>query len=333
MKKLIYIILVLVLGYGCQKWVFKKDKASNSPKENFEYLWHDLDTKYSYFTLKNINWDSVHTAFESKISESMSEEALFDTLKQLIFILKDDHSNLVSAFDVAKYNIFAHHNKNFNWHLIEQLHPEMHYTGPFRHFLVKNKNIAYVRYGSFMSNFSDNQLNYILTKYANTKGMILDLRENGGGIVLNVPKLLSRFIDAKTLIGYSRTKIGPEHNDFGPIESFYVAPSNQTNYQHPLVVLTDRGSYSATTTFAAATKAFDNITLIGDTTGGGGGLPGGGQLPNGWTYRFSISQFLYPDMNPNAELGVPPDVTASFNWNDMSSDALIDKAVAYIEAL
>jgi len=32
------------------------------------------------------------------------------------------------------------------------------------------------------------------------------------------------------------------------------------------------------------------MVLIGDTTGGGWGLPNGGQLPNGWTYRLSITK-------------------------------------------
>lgn len=63
------------------------------------------------------------------------------------------------------------------------------------------------------------------------------------------------------------------------------------------MVLIDRYSYSASTFFSVITKAFDQIKLVGDYTGGGGGIPNGGQLPNGWFYRFSVSQLL--DLNGN----------------------------------
>lgn len=96
------------------------------------------------------------------------------------------------------------------------------------------------------------------------------------------------------------------------------------------MVLIDRGSYSATTFFALATKAFKNIKLIGDTTGGGGGLPNGGQLPNGWTYRFSVSQLLDLNGNNYAEDGVSPDIKAAFDWNDLTKDEILERAIEEI---
>jgi C-terminal processing protease CtpA/Prc len=70
-----------------------------------------------------------------------------------------------------------------------------------------------------------------------------------------------------------------------------------------------------------------NVTLVGDTTGGGGGLPNGGQLPNGWNYRFSITQLVDLQGNNYAESGVPPDILASFNWSDLSRDEILDRAI------
>ncbi|MFN3909593.1 MAG: S41 family peptidase, partial [Flavobacterium sp.] len=89
--------------------------------------------------------------------------------------------------------------------------------------------------------------------------------------------------------------------------------------------------YSATTFFALATKAFLNIRLVGDTTGGGGGLPNGGQLPNGWTYQFSISQLLDLNGDNFAESGVPPDIQASFNWNDLTKDEILETAISLLQ--
>jgi hypothetical protein len=51
---------------------------------------------------------------------------------------------------------------------------------------------------------------------------------------------------------------------------------------------------------------YDNIRLFGDYSGGGLGLPNGGALPNGWTYRFSITRTIALD-GGNYENGVPPE--------------------------
>jgi C-terminal processing protease CtpA/Prc len=55
-----------------------------------------------------------------------------------------------------------------------------------KHGFLDNKEIGYIRYGSFMSEFSDEALDLILNRYQSTKGLILDLRANGGGSIFNI---------------------------------------------------------------------------------------------------------------------------------------------------
>ena len=59
-----------------------------------------------------------------------------------------------------------------------------------------------------------------------------------------------------------------------------------------VVVLTNRHSYSATNDFVNSMRCFPNVTLVGDKTGGGSGLPFSSELPNGWGVRFSASPHL-----------------------------------------
>jgi len=174
----------------------------------------------------------------------------------------------------------------------------------------------------------DNEnLDFILERYKNTKGLIIDIRENGGGDPMDFFNILGRFIDEKTLMYYSRLKNGPGHNDFTEDEPGYLEPYNGIRYKNKVIVLTDRGTYSAGSFTSLATKALDNVILIGDTTGGGLGLPNGGQLPNGWGYRFSITQALTLDKDNSYEKGVPPDIIALFDWNDLNTDEVIERAL------
>ena len=152
----------------------------------------------------------------------------------------------------------------------------------------------------------------IVNRYKDCKGMILDLRQNGGGSSANAEKLLSIFDCHGQVLHQVQMKAGPSHDAFTEPYLVRAADSSmfgQNYYNKPVAVLVDRGSFSATSFFALDTKSFDNIKLFGDYTGGGLGLPNGGALPNGWTYRFSISRTLTADgQHPEWENGVPPDV-------------------------
>ena len=331
MNRIVYIIALFFLITSCEKLLFKKDKSSNDARANFEYLWNEVDKKYSYFELKNINWDSIKTVYSAKISDNTNEYQLFDILGSMMNELRDDHTNLIAPFNVSRYDVALKSDANFRLRTIEEFYlSNPQYSGSFLHDFIADGEVGYIRYSSFMSSISNTTLDYILTRYKDTKGLIIDLRENGGGSILNVPLLLERFTSERKLVGYFKTRNGENHDDFTDKSDFYIGTYDGVKYTKPVMVLIDRGSYSATTMFALATKPFTNIKLIGDSTGGGGGLPNGGQLPNGWTYRFSISQLLDLNGDNYAESGVPADIAAAFDWTDLTKDEIIERALVEI---
>ncbi|MCC5943467.1 MAG: S41 family peptidase [Bernardetiaceae bacterium] len=328
----IALFLIVLVASSCEQALFEENQKSSEPLVNFNYLWDEVDRKYSYFDLKQIDWDEVRVRYEAQISEDMSEEELFNVLANMLNELRDDHTNLVSPFNISVYNVALRGDENFRRRTIEEFYlPNFRITGAFVHdFLFEEQEIAYIRYGSFMSPVSSDVMDHLLTRYADTKGIILDLRSNGGGTVTNIPAILERFVSERTLVGSFITRNGRGRQDFGEPQDFHIGSHDGIRYEKPVMVLIDRGSYSATTMFAVATKAFPHIKLIGDTTGGGGGLPNGGQLPNGWLYRFSISQLLDLNGDSSAEDGVAPDIRASFDWSDLTKDEILERAVEEI---
>ena len=327
MRRIVLIFLILGLT-SCEKVLFEPDLATSDAFENFDYLWNEIDRKYSYFELKNIDWNQAREIYRPLLSSNSTDGELFSVLAAMLNSLRDDHTNLISSFNVSQFNVALRNPENYHQRTIDEFYiPNAWRTGSLKHDFLSGGNVGYIRYSSFSSGFSEGQMDLVLNRYKNTKGLILDLRENGGGSVFNVPKLLGRFVETKAQVGYTITRNGPDHNDFGNPENFYITPSDRVRYLKPLIVLIDRGSFSATTFFALATKAFPNIILMGDTTGGGGGLPNGGQLPNGWSYRFSISQLLDLNGNNYAEDGVPADIEAAFDWTDLTKDEIIERAI------
>lgn len=330
MRKWIIILLFFPLLSACEKLMFEENKQSTDPYDNFDYLWKECDEKYSFFKYKNINWEQIRDEYRSKLYTEMSDDSLFKVMGAMMSKLRDDHANLISDFNVSFYGVHKKGPDNFDGRILEDHYlPENYYnSGPFQHAFISGDSIAYVRLAAFPGSVDDKNLDFIINRYKNTKGIIFDIRENGGGRISDIYNIMSRFVDNKTLIYYSRLKNGPGYDDFSESKPVYLEPS-EPSYLKKVMVLTDRGTYSAGSFTALATKAVPNMTLIGDTTGGGLGLPNGGQLPNGWTYRFSVTQTLDLDYQ-NHETGVPPDITVYFDWSDRSNDEIIERAIEEI---
>jgi C-terminal processing protease CtpA/Prc len=331
--KLLILLFLTTLVTSCEDIFFEKDIASTDPYDNFEYLWKQCDEKYSYFDLKNIDWNAVKVKYNAKLYKGMSEDSLFKVMGSMLNELRDDHTNLISYFNTSAYKVRLNAPDNFDWRIVVDNYITKNYytSGPFTHNFIANGKLGYIRFPEFTGTIDQKNFDFVLQKYNDTKGLIVDMRENGGGDVTDVFKILSRFVEKKTIVYYSRIKTGPGHNDFSEAEPAYVAPYNGIRYKKKVVFLVDRGTYSAGSFTALATKALDNIILIGDTTGGGLGLPNGGQLPNGWTYRFSITQALTLDKKPDYENGVPPDIKASFDWTNLTKDEILERAILELQ--
>lgn len=328
-RKLIPFTLIMMLLLSCEKILLREDMASTSPQKNFEYLWNECNEKYSYFDLKAVDWNLVKAEYSQKIYDGMTEDSLFNVLGAMLEELRDDHANLISNFRTSFFGIEYQSQDNFDWRIIVDNYISENFliSGPFTHNFIQNEDIGYIRLSSFSNEIENENLDFILNRYKNTRGLILDIRENGGGAISNVFTILSRFVESETLVYYSRIKAGIEHNSFSELSGAYVQPHNGVRYSKKVIVLTDRGTYSSGSLLALATKALPNVYLAGDTTGGGLGLPNGGQLPNGWTYRFSITQTLTLDQKPDYENGVPVDIPVQFDWLDLSKDEILEAAI------
>lgn len=331
MKRILLIVLLIPLLSACEKFIFQEEKQSTDPFENFDHLWTKCDKKYSFFEYKNIDWDQIRTRYRAKLYQGMSRDSLFKVMGGMLTELRDDHANLVSDFNVSYYGVENTGPDNFDWRIIEDHYlPNNYYTsGPFRHAFIAGDSIAYVRLSSFPGTVDNANLNFIMNRYQNTRGIIFDIRDNGGGRISDIYNILNRFVYKKTKLYYSRIKSGPEHNDFSSLKPVYVNSASNKRYHQQVIVLADRGTFSAGSFTALAAKAIPRMKLMGDTTGGGLGIPSGGQLPNGWTYRFSVTQTFDLNYN-NFENGVPPDIYAIFNWNDRNTDEILEKAIQEI---
>ena len=313
MKKLPIFILCLLAFASCERAFMEQDEPNN-PVNVFEYLWNQVDQNYTFFDVKGIDWDSVREVYRPKVNDDIGRDSLFRVCAAMLNTLRDGHTNLISGFDVSHndsvyYKMYAEKNIDEEVVFLNYLTVNHHTTGSFTHNAIRDGKVAYLRYSSFSNDINESVLKYLVNYYKSCNGLILDLRQNGGGSLNNVTELLGIFDNHKQLLYQTQVKSGPSHDDFSEAVTVYAADSSVLDnpYTKPVAVLIDRGSFSATSFFAICTMAYDNIKLFGDYSGGGLGIPNGGMLPNGWVYRFSATRTLAND-GGNYENGVPPDV-------------------------
>lgn len=334
MKFIAAIILIFVIS-ACSG-LFLGEDTKSTPRANFNYLWNVLDQKYSFFSYKNIDWNQVYDKYNKRISDDMTDVELFNELFAMLSELRDAHVNLVSPFNVSRYDdIFGNSPENINNRVIQDHYLKSKYliTGPFKHSAIASGNVGYVRYASFATSVSKEDILYVINRYRDLKGIIFDVRSNGGGYIRNVFTICSAFADQRRHVYTSYIKTGPGHEDFSGPNRVMISPSNDRPILKPVYILTNRGCYSATSFFVLAMKAFPNVTIMGDTTGGGLGAPTGAELPNGWSFRFSCTRTLSPD-GINYEDGIPPDKVKYLRTSDVNRgiDTIIETAVSEILA-
>lgn len=327
--KALYFLCALFLLQSCTK-LLMDDDPENTNVQNFDLLWENIDKRYSFFEFKNIDWDHLRTRYRPQAQAAQNDRELFEVLDEMLFELRDGHVNLTSPFNTSRnWNWRLNSPPNFNSNIMERtyLGSDHYITGPFRN--QKINNILYVYYGSFSQGFSDSQLNFLFGQNQNAQAVIFDVRNNGGGSLSHVTRIVNYFAEEQTPAGYNIFKAGPGHSDFtSPIPQYSEPGEDVTPFTKPVVLLTNRGCYSATTDFVRKMRVLPQVTVMGDTTGGGGGLPFSGELPNGWTYRFSTTQ-SFDHEGKNIEHGIAPDTLVYLKPEDeaQNKDTMIEAAI------
>jgi carboxyl-terminal processing protease len=157
----------------------------------------------------------------------------------------------------------------------------------------------------------------------NPKGLILDLRGNGGG-------LLSQSLE----IGDMFLKKGPFviERDFKGNKKVSETTDAGIAQDIPMVVLVDGGSASASEIVAGALQDYERATLIGERTFGKGSVQSPQMLPNGGQLRVTIERWYTPKDRAIHGTGVTPNYTVENSPADVRAgkDLQLEAAVAFL---
>ena len=309
-----------------------EEEYANNPQGNFEALWRIIDEHYCFFDYKQeaygLDWNEVRARYSRQMDNNMTEVQMFEVLANMLAELRDGHVNLYAGFDIGR---------NWSWHedypsnisdtlLNKYLGTDYRIASGMR-YRILDDNIGYLRCASFENSIGAGNLDDILVFLAPCHGLIIDIRDNGGGLVTSAEMLASRFTNESVLVGYMQHKTGPGHSSFSSMEEQWLNPGKGVRWQKKVVVLTNRQVYSAANEFVKYMKCFPQVITVGDQTGGGAGLPFTSELPNGWAVRFSACP-MYDRNRQSTEFGIQPDYQVGLETADFlrGEDTLIEFA-------
>ena len=327
-KKIATYLTLLLLTASC----ISEDDFANTPNGNFEALWQLIDERYCFFEQANEefgpNWDAVYNKYKPLAYGCTDEIQLFDVLSEMLGELRDGHVNLTSPYGTSYYwDWSSSYPANFSDSLQRNyLGTDFRMTNGIR-YTTLNEEIGYIYAGSFSGSFSIDNLSVMLYNLKETKALILDIRNNGGGMITSAERLASMFTDKKVHCGYIQHKTGKGHADLSKPEKIHITPSGGVTWLRPVILLTNRSVFSAANHFVMIMRELPHVIVVGDKTGGGSGMPLNSILPNGWSVRLSACPMLDTSLK-HTEFGIDPDVKVDIkpeDWNN-GRDTIIETA-------
>lgn len=311
------------------------EKWDNDIEGNFDALWTVLDRHYCFFEEKGIDWDSVYNVYRAQITPETNSLQLYAICADMLNELRDGHVNLSAPFATSYYKKWwSDYPQNYDKRLVDQYY--LHFGGLTKNgltYAMLPDSTGYMRYPSFSYGMSDGTLDWALAMLHQCHGLIIDIRDNGGGDISTVETFVARFINERILAGYISHKSGPGHNDFSKPYPFYYdpAPAPRIHWDKPVVVLTNRSTFSAANNFVSIMQYLPNVTIVGDNTGGGSGMPFSSEIPCGWSVRFSGSP-VYDARMQVTENGVAPDIHVDLNPDSarVGIDTMLNTALSVL---
>ncbi len=339
-----WLVVVAVLVTGCGGSILGSDPGVD-PERVFEDFWSAYDRHYAHFAVKDLDWDRVYDKHRPRVDSETTDDELFEVLGDMIAELEDGHVYLVGDDGKRAFSDreIRGSNRTFDAGLIEQYVVDVQTPTPAHQLLYGNidESTGYIRLTTLSggSGTGDDLTGWIeeietaVQELSETDGIIVDLRNNGGGRAFNAKYAAGHFATERKRFLVTRSRAGPDHSDFSEPTHWYAEPSDSITYERPVVVLTNRRTFSAAEWLTLALRQYDHVVHMGTHTGGGLAMFLPRQLPNGWMHTVSVQDTRGPEGRSFERVGVRPDRYVKATSDDLGDgrDPILEEAVEFLE--
>ena len=326
-------IFVLAIFMNCSDLIVSPPGLNNNIKD-FEAAWNAVNSVYPLLEYKKIDWDSIYAVYRPRAEQTRGDEIqklIYDLLKELqdfhVLIISNGGGQIIPYIaprllkdkDVTDPLLVR---KYFNKELKLACLNSVEYE-------ILENNIGYIGIAHFNNEGLMDDFHIVMDYVRNTKGLIIDVRGNTGGLGENYRRVISRFAETplEFLKTFSKGEV-PYH------ESPVMPDLNYFTYSNPVIILINGASLSGGEVFPELMKKLPHVTVIGDTTAGAGAndyteenIQGEFKLACGFTIRVSTVYVTRNDGVPIEWNGVLPDIRVPQTTGDFKNG--IDRQLEY----
>jgi hypothetical protein len=297
-------------------------KAPSDPVAVFETFWRTFAENYPFFAAKGVNWQAVHDRYRPQVNAATSDDQLFAILREMVAPLNDAHVHVydggsryfgqVRPGTVVPSPALDARVKGYVKDRDLRGRPLQEFANGRISYADLPGGLGYLRISGFGGYTADRNDPYAANEKAldqaldtvfgaqrarNLKGLVIDLRVNGGGSDELGLRIASRLTDRPYLAYAKRHRDDPDDPArFSRPQPITVRPADAPRYTGPLAVLTGGSTVSAGETFTQALIGRPGkVVRIGENTQGVFSDILDRELPNGWSFGLPNEEFLTRD--------------------------------------
>ena len=306
----------------------------------FDLVWELYDQKYVGFDVKDVDWDAVYDLYSPMVDRVNSYEEMWELIIVLVETLEDQNAwlyyNNYSEHTVHTYipHIEVNYVDSVLMELLEPWNFQWDYGSMWGHCVIDS--IPYFAIRHFHYFFTFQSFREELVNHLDAPGMIIDIRMSDGVSLVPAGQIPGVFTTQAITAFLTQHRTGPEHDDLSALTLHNVNPRSWA-YTEPIVLLMGEQNFGPAEAFASVMGQMSYVTIIGDTTGGGGNIPGYftqifWPLWDDWSITCPFARVLTADTVSIEGNGILPDIYVQTSPADFLAghDPVLEYAIEWI---
>jgi len=274
-----------------------------------------------------VDWDRLRDQWRPKALASQTSDEFAVACAEMLKPLRDLHVSLsLAGTDIPVFDRPRAANSNPPAH--KSILGGLHVAGRLQ-WAVTADNIGFAAIYGWDDASVPEQFDKALEQMRRTRGLVMDVRWNGGGNEVLAQQVAGRFLQKAVVYAYDQFRDGSERTNLTKRFPRSVGPSGPWRYEKPVVLLIGQKCMSSGESFVGMMMGAANVTTMGDHTCGSSGNPQVLDLPMEMTVGVPRWIDYLPDGTPLDEHGFRPQIPftpapdgLSGNRDDLLSAAL-----------
>lgn len=183
---------------------------------------------------------------------------------------------------------------------------------------LENGKIGYIRLTQFQENSAE-EFQKALKQFKDKEGIIIDLRNNPGGLLTSAVSISDMLLPKGKLIVYTQGR-DPKNK-----EEFYSQSEPIITTKVPIAVIVNKGSASASEILTGALKDNKRAIVVGDTTFGKASVQTLVPLPDGAGVKLTVAHYYTPSGSLIMNKGITPDIVVKMTEEQESEKAKAER--------